>query len=178
MEQRGEGGAGTVVQTRSKQGGCLVPLLVALAVLGAVGYGLWWLRGRSVAKEERLRARWLEPWVAAVRADDLARVWPTHTTERYRAGRSLEATQRTYREAVARWGAPRSVTLVSAHGTRDVVAGRSFERVVTSWVFERAGLYVTYELVEASDGTVRVDGAHPGGYTASRVPNDAPEGPW
>ncbi len=161
-------------------GGCLVPLTIALLVLGAIGYGLLTLYRGSDDHRQDVDRRWLRPWVAAVEGDQLERVWPTLTTDRLRRARSLADTQRTYRTAIERWGRPSSVEIHVVNGQYDALTGRSFERVETSWAFERGThLFITFDLVATPDG-YRLDDSRPGGGpgTVRPLPADVPDGPW
>jgi hypothetical protein len=171
------------VETQSRDkptwGGCAVPLLVGVLVLSLVVYGLMALRRRSMAADDRIRTTWLEPWVDAVRRDDLASVWERLTTDNYRRNNSLDAVRTTWRTAVQRWGPPTTVSLWTTNGTYDLASGRKFTSAISMWSWTRGSTFeITFELVESPAGTFRLDRTLLGGRRMSRIPNDAPEGPW
>lgn len=160
-------------------GGCAVPFLVGVLVLSLVVYGLMALRRCSMAADDHIRTTWFEPWVDAIRRDDLASVWERLSTDTYRRTNNLDAVRTTWRTAVQRWGPPTAVSLWSASGAADLVSGRRYTRAISAWTWSRGqSFYITFELVESPAGTFRLDRAQLGGRQGFPIPRDVPDGPW
>lgn len=148
-------------------------------MLSGLVFGFRYLQAQNQAKEARITGEWLDPWVAALQSERPWEAWENLTTEDYRKKTPREAWEKTYQTASKAWGKPTKVSIFTAHGAGEVGSGRSYQRTVTDWTFERGQtLLLTFELVDVPEKGYRVDAARLGGRKSYIAPADAPNGPW
>lgn len=155
-----------------------------LLVLGLVGGIIWKVSETTRDKTGRITSEFLEPWFDAARDGRMEEAWATLTTDHYRAKYTKEAVAATYREAIKKFGPPRSASVVGVAGTKELLSGRpGYQRVGTRWVFgEDREIYLIFELVDEEGRGFRVDHASPGSFNRTATgyipPEGTPEGPW
>ncbi len=157
---------------------CLGCFLGGLVVLGLVVFGVRTMLERSRLKAERIQNEFLRPWVQALRQDP-GLAWQTLTTESYRKAHPQAAWLSHYQGLRQSWGAPGDVRIYTAMGAHEIGPGRSFERVVSYWKWERGPeFYLTFEVIDIPSQGYRVDAIRLGGLEDYIVPKEVPDGPW
>ncbi len=168
-----------VVTEHSSWKGLLGCLGTGVVVIGLVVWGVMLVKGRTDKKEARIHAEFLEPWIESVQAGTMAQAWQTLTTEAYRKDRSQAAVVENYRAAMEKLGRPMEVVIRSVISTVELGGGRTFQRTVTRWKWEKEPeVYLTLYLVDVPEAGFRLDAARLGGHNKQITPPNVPEGPW
>ncbi len=168
-----------VVTEHSSWKGLLGCLGTGVVVIGLVVWGTVFVLGRNAKKEARIQAEFLDPWVEAVRGAKMAQAWESLTTETYRKDRPQAAVVENYRSAVEILGKPTQVEITSVNSTTELGGGRSFQRAVTRWQWEKKPeVFLTLELVDVPQAGFRLDAARLGGRNKQIPSPNVPAGPW
>lgn len=156
----------------------LLGIVAVLAVLVAAiwaGVGYW---GSVAAEtEKRIRAEFLDPYLAALRRRDARHVWSRLATERYRKRHSYADYARNLNQVLSVYGAPKEARIAFVNSTHE--QGRSFQSVQAEFTWEKGGRFTrTLQLVDVPGAGYRLDGATLGGRNIRIVPQDIPANPW
>ena len=141
------------------------------------GVGHW--RERLTAKEARIRAEWLDPYLAYLAKGTAESAWERLTTEGYRERHEKSDFVGNNQLVRERFGGIVSVEFIRAKPTWESLHDRRFEAVLTKWVWSKGlELNRTFELVDVPGVGYRLDGTKVGGRGGQVVPEEVPDGPW
>ena len=150
--------------------GCLgVGALVIALIVG----GFLYIKKRQDKIDDRITAEFLNPYLAALRANDPATVWQNLTTESYRQRHTQEAHAANFRLALEKLGQAESVRIFRVTSTHE--AERSFQRVRARWKFAKSPEFLrTHKLIDVPGQGFRLDESNLEAQAPAFIPND----PW
>ena len=153
--------------------GLLGCLSVGALVIALIVGGFLYIKKRQDKIDDRITAEFLNPYLAALRANDPATVWKNLTTESYRQRHTQEAHAANFRLALEKLGQAESVRIFRVTSTHE--PERSFQRVRARWKFAKSPEFLrTHKLIDVPGQGFRLDESNLDALAPANVPPD----PW
>lgn len=148
--------------------------LVAVLIVGGIGYGV--ARGlmKAPKHEQQLDQALFEPYFSALADGHVDEAWQRYTTPRYKQLFPLEDYRRHWAGVFSQSGHIGERKLFAANEAYEVATRRQYTAVKYQLTFERAYVQASYEVVADSTGMPRIDWA---GQHHAASSSTAPE-PW
>ena len=134
-------------------------ILVALAIAGGIGYGIYYHAVRAPNNRAQDEQALFAPYFTALADGQIDAAWQRFTTKRYKQLFPVERHRQHWEQVFAQHGRITRRVLVVANDAYEAATKRAYQSVKYQLTFERGDVQAVYEIVPDADGNPRIDSA-------------------
>lgn len=137
----------------------IAAIVVALLILGGIGYGIFHGLGEAPKNEERLEQALFEPYFKSLSEGHVDEAWQRYTTPRYKQRFPIENYRKHWQRAFSQSGRIVKRNLFVANAVNEPATQRKYTSVKYQLTFDHDYVQAVYEVIPDAPGNPQIDWA-------------------